>query len=97
MRREDADGLMVVAREALGLKASAMVSISPFEGRGSDREFYRIRWNDTGSIILIRYNPNRVENTYYAEINLFLRDIGVAVPELILHDPARFLMVLENP
>jgi len=96
MSREDTDSLMVVAREALRLKASAMVSISPFEGRGSDRSFYRVTWNGTGSAILIRYNPSRVENTYYAEIDLFLRDIGVAVPELILHDPARCLMVMED-
>jgi N-acetylmuramate 1-kinase len=94
--QEEIAELAVVAREALGLKASAMVSISPFEGRGSDRAFYRIRWNDTGSAILIRYHSNRVENTYYAEINLFLREIGVAVPALIFHDPTRCLLVMED-
>jgi N-acetylmuramate 1-kinase len=94
--REEIAEIAAAARAALGLGASAHVAVFPFEGRGSDRVFYRVRWNSTGSAILVHYNPNRIENTYYAEIDLFLRGIGVAVPALVFHDPARCLMVMED-
>lgn len=94
--REDTDSMVLFAREALGLAPSARILFSPLAGRGSDRSFYRIAWNADGSAILIHYNPSRVENAYYAEIDLFLHDIGVAVPTLIRHDPHQCLMLMED-
>ncbi len=72
------------------------MELSPFEGRGSDRIFFRLKWNHRGSVILVHYDPNRLENTYYADIALFLRDIGVPVPRLIRYDPAGCLIVMED-
>jgi aminoglycoside/choline kinase family phosphotransferase len=48
------------------------------------------------SAILIHYDPRRIENTYYADIATFLRDIGVPVPRLIRHDPDRCLIIMED-
>jgi hypothetical protein len=84
------------AREALGLSESVSIELSPFEGRGSDRTFFRLKWNRKDSAILIHYDPKRVENMYYADIAAFLRDIDVPAPRLIRHDPAGCLIVMED-
>ena len=84
------------AREALGLSESTSVALSPLEGRGSDRTFFRLKWNLKGSAILIHYDPNRVENTYYADVAAFLHDIDIPVPRVIRHNPTGCLIVMED-
>jgi len=84
------------AREALGLSASVSIAISSLEGRGSDRTFFRLKWNLKESAILVHYDPRRVENTYYADIAAFLRDIGVSVPRVLRHDPMWCLILMED-
>ncbi len=96
MSQADTDRFMLFAREALGLTPLTQVALSPLAGRGSDRSFYRISSNASGSAILIHYNAGRIENAYYAEIDLFLHSIGVAVPALIRHDPEQCLMLMED-
>ena len=81
---------------ALGLSGSASIELFPLEGRGSDRTFYRLKWNRKDSAILIHYDPNRIENTYYADIAAFLHDIDVPVPRLIRHELIRCLMIMED-
>jgi len=83
-------------REALGLSESVSIELSPFEGRGSDRTFFRLKWNLKDSAILVHYDSKRIENMYYADIAAFLRDIDVPVPRLIRHDPASCLIVMED-
>jgi N-acetylmuramate 1-kinase len=83
-------------RESLGLPESVGMEFSPLEGRGSDRTFFRLKWNRKGSAILIRYDPKREENTYYAEIAAFLREIDIPAPRLIRHDPAACLLIMED-
>jgi hypothetical protein len=90
------DNMIDFAREALGLSGSVFVELKPLPVRGSDRVFFRLKWNGTDSAILIRYDPKRLENTYYADIAVFLREIHVSVPRLISHDPARCLMLIED-
>jgi aminoglycoside/choline kinase family phosphotransferase len=84
------------ARGALGLSESVTVQLHPLERRASDRTFFRVKWNREDSAILIHYDPSRLENTYYADIALFLHDIQVRVPRLILHDPNASLIVMED-
>jgi len=84
------------AREALGLSESVSIELFPLEGRGSDRTFSRLKWNQRDSAILIHYDPNRIENTYYANIAAFLHDIDLPVPRLIRHDLIRYLMIMED-
>lgn len=83
-------------RAALGLPAPAFLQLTPLAGRGSDRVFFRLKWNRKGSAILIHYDPRRVENTYYAGIAEFLREIEVPAPRVIRHDPAACLLLLED-
>jgi aminoglycoside/choline kinase family phosphotransferase len=90
------DDMIVFAREALGLSEVVSIEISPLEGRGSDRTFFRLKWNYNDSAILIHYDPKRVENTYYADIAKFLHDIDVSIPRMIRHDPADCLIVMED-
>jgi aminoglycoside/choline kinase family phosphotransferase/dTDP-glucose pyrophosphorylase len=87
---------MDCSRKALGLSDSIPLELFPLEGRGSDRTFFRVKWNRKNSAILIHYDPKRVENTYYADIAAFLRDIDVPVPRLIHHDPVNCLIVMED-
>jgi hypothetical protein len=91
--REDMIGF---AREGLRLSESVSLTISPLEGRGSDRTFFRLKWNRNDSAILVHYDPKRVENGYYADIAAFLHDIDVPVPRLIRHDPVGCLIVMED-
>ena len=84
------------ARVALGLPESVTIQLRPLEGRGSDRTFFRVKWNGGNSAILVHYDPKRLENTYYADIAMFLRDIQVPVPGLILHDPTDSLIIMED-
>jgi aminoglycoside/choline kinase family phosphotransferase len=83
-------------REVLGLSESTSIELAPLKGRGSDRAFYRLKWNIKDSIILIHYDPNRVENTFYADIATFLHDIDVPAPRLIRHDSTRCLIIMED-
>jgi len=83
-------------RESLGLRESFSMEFSPLAGRGSDRTFFRLKWSRKESAILVCYNPKRVENTYYAAIAAFLREIDIPVPKLIRHDPAACLILMED-
>jgi hypothetical protein len=83
-------------RESLGLPASVFMEFSPLAGRGSDRTFFRLKWNREESAILVWYDPRRVENTYYAAIAAFLGEIDIPVPKLIRHDPESCLILMED-
>ncbi len=83
-------------REALGISGSVSIDITPLTKRGSDRTFFRIKWNLTESAILISYDPGRIENTYYADLGNFLYHIHVPVPRLIRHDTANCLILMED-
>ncbi len=83
-------------RESLGLPESVSMEFSPLEGRGSDRTFFRIKWNHKDSAILVHYNPSRLENTYYAEIAAFLQKINIPVPRMIRHDFVSCLIIMED-
>jgi len=90
------DDMIGFSREALGLSESVSIELSLLEGRGSDRTFFRLKWNHKNSAILIHYDPKRIENTYYPDIATFLRDIDVPAPRLIRHDPALCLIAMED-
>jgi aminoglycoside/choline kinase family phosphotransferase len=88
--------MIVFAREALGLSESISIELSTIEGRGSDRTFFRLKWNYKDSAVLVHYDPKRIENKYYADIAAFLHDIDVPAPRLIRHDPADCLIIMED-
>jgi hypothetical protein len=88
--------MIVFAREALGLHESVPIELSPLEGRGSDRTFFRLKWDRKNSAILVHYDAKRVENTYYADIAAFLSEIDVPTPRLMRHSPDNHLIVMED-
>jgi len=83
-------------REALGIPESVFPELIPLGGRGSDRSFFRLQWDRGKSAILVHYDPQRVENTFYAEIAEFLKEIEVPAPRVIRHGPAACLLLLED-
>ena len=90
------DDMIAFAREALGLSPSVPVESLPLKGRGSDRSFFRLKWNRDASVITVHYDPRRVENTYYADIARFLHELEIPVPRIIRHDPTNCLIVMED-
>ena len=84
------------ARKSLGLPEGLAIDLSPLGTRGSDRTYFRIRWNEGRSAVLVAYDPGRVENCYFADIAAFLSEIGVPVPQVFRHDPIGCLMVMED-
>ncbi len=90
------DSLAAFARATLGLVSRAAVAVEQLQGRGSERSYFRVRWGETASAILVCYNPNRVENIYYADIAEFLREIEVPVPQIIRHDAGKCLILMED-
>ncbi len=88
--------LVDFCRRSLGIQESIKIEIFPLERRGSDRSFYRLRWNENESAILIYYNPNREENNLYVEIAKFLMEIKIPVPKIINYDTKRYLILIED-
>ena len=84
------------ARESMGLPESLPCELVPLAMRGSDRSFFRFIWNKKDSAILVHYDPKRIENSYYADISLFLHSVGVPVPRLIRHDRNDCLILMED-
>ncbi len=69
-----------------------MAQSTAAKGRGLDLP----GWNRKDSAILVHYDPKRLENTHYADIAVFLREIDVPAPRLIRHDPVGYLIVMED-
>ena len=90
------EAIIAFARESLGLSPDLNVELFPFEGRGSDRTYYRLLWGTGSSAILVHYKPDRIENTYYADIARFLLDIDIPVPEIFRHDPDGGFVLMED-
>lgn len=90
------DRLIDFCRKSLELQESIKIEIFPLEERGSDRLFYRLRWNEDETAILIYYNPKRIENKLYADIAKFLFEIKIPAPQIISHDTERYLILTED-
>lgn len=88
--------MLSFARESLGLSGSIKVDIAPLTKRGSGRTFFRLRWNTQDSAILIHYDPERIENAYYADIAVFLSERFIPVPHIIRHDFEKCLILMED-
>jgi aminoglycoside/choline kinase family phosphotransferase len=88
--------LIAFARKTLGLAPGTEAELIPFSGRGSDRAYFRFRWEAANSVIIANYQPGRIENTYYANIALFLKEIDIPVPHIIDHDKIECLIIQED-
>ena len=72
------------------------IEIAPIEKGGSDRRFYRVSCAPGESLILVKYNLERVENRHYVRIAEFLTEHGIAVPKIYFHDPEEGLIWIED-
>jgi hypothetical protein len=90
------DSLISFALESLGLPDSTEADIAPLSKRGSGRTFFRFRWSPQDSAIIIHYDPERIENTYYADIAVFLTERLIPVPRIIRHDPSKCIILMED-
>jgi len=89
--------LIQFAREALGLGQSVPVHMTPVAGGGSKRMFCRIRHGEGHrSVISMQYDLALAENSIYAAIAEFLREIDVPAPQIIAHDPVRGFIIMED-
>jgi aminoglycoside/choline kinase family phosphotransferase len=90
------DEAAAFVRTILGLPPEIGITLAPVGKGGSDRGYFRGSASGRDPFILMRYGRLREENNYYAGIARFLREIGVAVPAVIGHDPVRGLLVMED-
>jgi aminoglycoside/choline kinase family phosphotransferase len=75
---------------------AAKWEMMPIKKGGSDRAFFRVSLPDGKSFIFMQYGTEVAENLYWARINSFLTSIGVSVPAIIAHDPARHFILIED-
>ncbi len=74
----------------------AQVKITPIEKGGSGRKFYRIEFSPGQSIILVKYDREREENTRFVEIARFLGEEEIRAPRIHFHDPGEGLIWMED-
>jgi len=72
------------------------LEILPIEKGGSDRRYYRVRFSAEHSLILVKYNLDKAENSRFAGIAQFLRGVGVNVPSIHFHDPGQGLIWMQD-
>ncbi len=90
------DAMVAFARESLGLAPNAEADLLPIRSGGSDRNYFRFRWDGKHSAIIVHYGPDRIENAYFADIAAFLLKINIPVPEIFRHDEAERLVLMED-
>ncbi len=88
--------IIVFVRETIGLAPSVELELIPLSSRGSERSYFRLKWAHAHSAILMQYNPSRIENTYFADIASFLREINIPVPEIMRHDQDKCLILMQD-
>lgn len=89
------DELTAWTRARLNWEAGRGVDLVPILKGGSDRRYFRVLAGDF-SCILMEYGTDKEENQYYGRIGAFLKERGVAVPEIHAHDPAARLLWMED-
>lgn len=72
------------------------LAIEPVEKGGSDRNYYRLRQPDGGSLIVVKYGDSREENRHYCAIAAFLAGLGIHVPEIFWHDETERLIWMQD-
>lgn len=90
------DGLVPFAKQTLGLSKSTEVELHPFSKRGSDRDYFRLTWDNSESVVLVHYNHNRRENAYFAEISRFLETIDIPTARILGHDSSNCYIAMED-
>ena len=74
----------------------AQVEILPLDKGGSERRYYRVRFSVDHSLILVKYNPEKIENERFVAIANFLDGIGVNAPLIYYHDHDQGLIWMQD-
>ena len=90
------EGMISFARKALELSQATNVELIPFAGRGSDRSYYRLKWDGDQSAIFVHYNPERKENAFFVDIARFLESIDIPTAEILGHEPSNCFIVMQD-
>jgi aminoglycoside/choline kinase family phosphotransferase len=90
------NAMVAFARESLGLARDAHAELLEISGRGSERSYFRFRWGGKHSAILVHYRPERIENTYFADIAVLLKKNNIPVPEIFRHDREGGFILMED-
>jgi aminoglycoside/choline kinase family phosphotransferase len=72
------------------------VELIPIKKGGSDRSFFRVCLPDKTSFIFMHYGNEVEENAYWADINKFLTDINISVPQIIAQDVSQHFILLTD-
>jgi len=70
-------------------------SIEPIDHGGSVRKFYRLKGQNLNLVLMV-HRGNSEEFKYYIEINRFLTNSGMSVPEIISADTDRMVLIMED-
>jgi N-acetylmuramate 1-kinase len=70
--------------------------IRPLEKGGSDRKYYRIRFSAESSLILVKYQKEKLENIRFVAVANFLDGIGVNAPLIYFHDDEEGLIWMQD-
>jgi aminoglycoside/choline kinase family phosphotransferase len=70
--------------------------IRPLEKGGSDRKYYRIRFSADSSLILVKYQKEKLENVRFVAVANFLDGIGVNAPLIYFHDDEEGLIWMQD-
>jgi aminoglycoside/choline kinase family phosphotransferase len=70
--------------------------IRPLEKGGSDRKYYRIRSSADSSLILVKYQKEKLENVRFVAVANFLDGIGVNAPLIYFHDDEEGLIWMQD-
>lgn len=68
----------------------------PIKKGGSDRSFFRVYLADKTSFIFMHYGMEVEENAYWADINKFLADIDISVPQIVAQDLKQHFILLTD-
>ena len=90
------ESLITETRQRFPHYDSRAFDIHPLEKGGSDRKYYRIRFSEDASLILVKYQIDRPENTRFVAIANFLSGIGVSAPLVYFHDEEQGLIWMQD-
>lgn len=72
-------------------------NIQQLAQHGSDRRYFRLQNPaDNTTVIQMVYGTEKAENAYFADIQRFLKELDVSVPEIIVNAPEKRWIFLED-
>ncbi len=90
------ESLVLRTRQRFPHYHHAELDIVPLERGGSDRRYYRVRFSTEYSLILVKYDPGKLENERFVAIANFLEGIGVNAPFIYYQDSVEGLIWMQD-